>query len=296
MNGSRKLVAWVGLAVLVVVAHVAGIADVDGQKPGEPVAGSTDEPRLDTQLDIQRPDRIPAVVYPYQSATIGTEVRGVVDLMTIKEGDQVEGGSAIAEISKARYAAIVGEFKGNYDAVVKSLDRAREELTIQEQLYDRRSTTYDDLSKARSQVEILEARQHEAQHKLKQAELNLTACVVKAPFSGNISVLYHEPYEMVDNLEKLFGIIDTSKVYARVNWPESRLSDLSIGKNAVFNYEGKTYEGGIDKISSLIDPASRTKRVHILIDNRDGRLQVGMSGSVGLSQSKKVSRQTAVPE
>jgi len=292
MKGSRKIVAWIGLVVLVAGAHVGGFAEVNGEKPDEPLATGTEQSWPDTKLDIQRPDRISAVVYPYQSATIGTEVRGVVDFMTIKEGDRVERGSVIAEVSKARYAAIAGEFKGNYDAVIKSLDRAREELTIQEQLYERRATTYDDLSKARSQVEVLEARRQEAAHKLKQAELNLTACVVKAPFSGNISVLYHEQYEMADNLEKLFGIIDTSKVYARVNWPESRLSELSVGKNAVFHYDGKTYEGVIDKISSLIDPASRTKRVHILIDNSDGRLQVGMSGSVALDKSKKVSQQT----
>jgi hypothetical protein len=78
-------------------------------------------------------------------------------------------------------------------------------------------------------------------------------------------------------------------VYARANWPESRLSELGLNKKAVFHYGDKAYEGVIEKISSLIDPASKSKRIHILIDNPQAKLEVGMSGSVSLSDSKKVS-------
>jgi len=246
-------------------------------------------------INLPRPDTISAVIYPFQSATVGAEVRGIVDIINFKEGDSVAKDSVVAEISKARYTAVVGEFQGNYDAVVRSLDRAREELAVQDELYSRRATTYDDLLKARAQVQVLEARKEEASHKLKQAELNLQACVLKAPFSGTIAVLYHEPFETVDNLEKVFGLIDTTKVYARANWPESRLSELALGKKAVFRYDGKDYEGVIDKISSLIDPASKSKRVHLLIENPQGKLEVGMSGAVSTGDSKKVSMSADSP-
>ena len=244
---------------------------------------------LPEEPTVARPEAVNAVIYPVQSATVGTEVRGVIDFLKYKEGEAVRQGEVVAEISRARYEAIVGEFKSNYDAVIRSLDRAKEEQAIQEELYEKRATTYDDLLKARSQVKILEARKEEANYKLKQAEINLKACIIKAPFSGSISVLYHEPHETVDNLEKLFGVVDTQQVYARVNWPETRLSELAVGKKAAFVYEGKEYQGAIDKISSLIDPASKTKRVHILIDNPQGRLQIGMSGAVNLVGNKTAS-------
>ena len=262
--------------------------------PSSPVrlAATPEQSPLDTELDIKYPETLNAVIYPYQSATVGTEVRGIVDLINYKEGDQVARGAIVAEISKARYTAIVGEFRGNYEAVVRSLDRAREELTIQEETYEKRASTFDDLSKARAQVKILEARKEEAEFKLKQADLNLKACVLTAPFSGLIGVLYHQPYETVDNLEKVYELVDTSKVYARVNWPESRLSEISLGKKAVFAYGDKTFEGAIEKVSSLIDPASKSKRVHVLIDNPDGKLQVGMSGTLNVPSAKRGSLDT----
>jgi RND family efflux transporter MFP subunit len=247
-------------------------------------------PELDLNLPV--PEVINAVIYPYQSATVGTEVRGMVDLINFKEGDRVAQGAVLAEISRARYEAIVGEFKGNYEAIVRTLERAREELAIQEETYEKRATTFDDLSKARAQVKVMEARKEEAEFKLKQADLNVKACIVTAPFSGLIGVLYHQPYEAVDNLEKILELVDTTKVYARVNWPESRLPELSMGKKAVFNYAGSQYQGVVEKISSLIDPASKSKRVHVLIDNPDGKLQVGMSGTLSLKGSAQVSRET----
>ncbi len=243
----------------------------------------------DADPGIRRPGEINAVIYPFQSATMSTEVRGIVDLLKYQEGDSVKKGDVVAEVSKDRYTYIVGEFKGNYEAVCRALEQAKEALEVQEGLYERRAATYQDLLKAKSEVRILEARKYEAENKLKQADLNVKACVIKAPFSGIIGVLYREPYEAADNLEKIFELVDTHKVYARANWPEKRLTEIAIDGKAVFFREGKSYEGVIKRISKLIDPASRSKRIHVLIDNSDGNLEIGMSGSLKILHGSKVS-------
>jgi RND family efflux transporter MFP subunit len=290
MKGVWKIaVVWVSCACCLVADHwVYGQAFLTVSSPAR-LSAASDEALPDPDLNVRVPETLNAVIYPYQSATVGSEVRGILDLINYKEGDRVARGAIVAEISKARYSAVVGEFRGNYEAVVRSLERAREELAIQEETYEKRATTFDDLSKARAQVKILEARKEEADFKLKQADLNLKACIVTAPFSGLVGVLYHQPFESVDNLEKIYELIDTSKVYARVNWPESRLSEVSPGKKAVFRYGGATYDGAIEKVSSLIDPASKSKRVHVLIENHDGKLQVGMSGTLSVPASKRIS-------
>jgi RND family efflux transporter MFP subunit len=299
MKRSWKLLVFVTCAAscLLILPQVFGQVFKDQSKP--PLATTPAElAKPDADIAVSRPDTVTAVVYPFKSATVGSEVRGILDVINFKEGEPVKEGAVVAEVSKARYTAIVGEFHGNYEAVIRTLSRAREELAVQEELFEKRSNTLDDVQKARSQVTVLEARKEEAEFKLKQADLNLVACIIKAPFTGNIAVLYHEPFETVDNLEKVFGVIDTSKVYARANWPENRLSELAVGKKAVFRYGQNEFQGAIEKISSLIDPASKSKRVHVLIDNSDARLQVGMSGTLTLVDQKKVSMQTdtAAPE
>jgi RND family efflux transporter MFP subunit len=243
------------------------------------------DPASSAKSDLTIPlDMITAVIYPIRSATVGTEVRGIVDALNFKEGDLLEEGCVVAEVSKQRYTAVYGEFKGNYKAICEALDQSKEELTTQEALYNNRAATFDDLTKSKFQVRILEARKEEASHKLKQAEQNMNACVIRAPFTGFLAVRYHEPYEAIENLEKIFEVVDTTKVYARANWPESRLSELEIGKKAIFTYQGREYPGEIAKISTLIDPASKSKRVHVTIDNKDQKLNVGMSGNLAVVQ------------
>ncbi len=244
----------------------------------------------DSNSDGSQSSAVSSVIYPFRSATVGTEVRGVLDTINYKEGDTVTDGAVVAEVSKDRYTSIVGEFRSNYEAIVRTLDRARELATTQEELYRGRAGTFDDVMKARAEIRILEARRDEAAFKLKQAELNLKACEVRSPFTGVVSVLYHEPYEAVDNLEKVFGVVDTTKVYARAYWPEARLSEIALGKKVNFTYNGKVYSGVVEKVSNLIDPSSRTKRIHVLIDNTDGALQVGMSGALNPVDRTRVSQ------
>ncbi len=139
----RVLVLAIGLALYLVVQPVV-FAQVFRQQPAptstpapveQGVVGSERESRPSEDFNVARSDRISAVIYPYQSATVGTEVRGIVDLMNFKEGQTINKGDIVAEISKERYEAIVGEFKGNYEAVVRTLERAREELAIQKELF-----------------------------------------------------------------------------------------------------------------------------------------------------------------
>ena len=233
-------------------------------------------------LGIQTPEEVSAVIYPIRSATVPSEVRGLVDRIDYKEGDNVEQGAVVAEISKDRHKAIVDEFLGNLNVAITSLEKAQEDYKVQKELHDKRAATFQDVIKAKYDVKTLEAQVQQAEAKLKQARLNLEACVVNAPFKGKIAVLYKNPNEAIDNLEKVFELVDACQVYARANWPESRLAEIELGKTASFVYKGKTFEGVIQKMSPLIDPASKTKRISVLINNPDDALQIGMSGSLHL--------------
>ncbi len=288
MSEFRRVVLTLFL-VGVLLVGVAGVpALADDLEPGSKRATSGDDaagPDSPTKGPAQ--DRINAVIYPFQSATIGSEVRGILQAVNYKEGQVLKEGDVLAEVSKPRYEAIVGEFRGNYVSIKESLERAKEDLKTQQQTHDNRATTYQQLIRVKYEVSVLEGKLEEAENKLKQAELNLEACVLKAPFSGAIAVVYKEAYETVDYLEKVVEIVDTSKVYARINWPEARLSEVALGKKISFRRDGKVFEGVVEKMSALIDPGSKSKRIHVVIDNADHSLQIGMSGTATLSDATK---------
>ncbi len=67
------------------------------------------------------------------------------------------------------------------------------------------------------------------------------------------------------------------------NVPESQAVKFVKGARTVFVHgSGKKYQGAVDKVGVLVDPQSKTLKVHILIDNSSGDLQVGTTGSLEL--------------
>jgi multidrug efflux pump subunit AcrA (membrane-fusion protein) len=100
--------------------------------------------------------------------------------------------------------------------------------------------------------------------------------------------LYNKQHESVQRFDQLFLMADTSKVYAVVNAPEQILTQLRKGLPAIFvRPDGERYMGVVARISKPIDPSSKTKRVHVLINNAASKLEMGMLGAVRLMGEKE---------
>ncbi len=123
----------------------------------------------------------------------------------------------------------------------------------------------------------------EAKKELDLALFDLDACKVTAPFSGHISAKNKQVGETTDRFERIFTIVDSSRVHAVAHVPESILPKIKKGMEATFVYSSdKKFRGVIERMGKVIDPKSRTKKVYLLIDNADNELEVGMNGTLQL--------------
>jgi RND family efflux transporter MFP subunit len=226
-----------------------------------------------------------AVIHPYQSANVGAEVSGVIKSIPFQEGDRVREGDVVAVLFKERDAALLKKAEEKVIGLQLELKRAEVDVKIKEELVSLGGATRQEFEKAVAEVEITRQRIKEAQEDLKIAEFNLKACEVKAPFSGYIAVRYKQPFETVDRLEKVFAILDSSKVFAVANIPETMLQRFPKDADAVFVHSaGKKFKGKVERSGKLIDPKSMTKRVYVLIDNAQDELEIGSSGTLESSE------------
>jgi RND family efflux transporter MFP subunit len=226
------------------------------------------------------------VVHPYRSANVGTQVSGVIERFHFDEGDLIQEGQIVAELDQRRYQLQAQRAQERLKAFQVALKRAQEEAQVKSEVFALDATTREDVLKAKAEAEMAQYRVGEAQKELELALFDLQACKVKAPFTGHLTVRYKQPDETVDRLEKIYSIVDSSKVHAVANVPETALSHLGKGSEAYFVYHAdKKFKGTIDRIGKLIDPKSRTKRVYLLIDNSGTELEVGMTGTLKLGKS-----------
>ena len=222
-----------------------------------------------------------AVIHPFRSSNVGSEVGGMIEAFNYDEGDRIEEGDTVVVISRDRYALLVKKAQEELDAGKLALKRAETELNINDELLALDAGTRQQVLKARADTEIARRRMLRAANELELAQLNLKACTVSAPFTGYLAVRYKQPYEPVNKLEKLFALVDSAKVYAVANVPENLVPHFRKGKAAVFVHSsGERFEGVVERIGKLIDPKSLTKRVYVLIENSEGTLELGATGSV----------------
>ncbi len=222
-----------------------------------------------------------AVIAPYRSATVPSEVSGIIDTFDFQEGAKIDSGQVVVEISRKRYAALVGALEKKLSSADLTLCLARQKMASKGALLADAWGTRQKVIEAEEDVAIATSNREAAAKELEVARLDLAGCTAKAPFSGYLAARYAEPSEGVERLGRLFSIIDTAKVYAIGNVHEDLLKSYEKGAKSVFTLSsGLRFRGTVDRVSPVITPESRTAKVWVIIDNPKNDLKVGMTGSL----------------
>lgn len=227
------------------------------------------------------------IINPYRTANIGTEVSGIIERFDSEEGELVRAGQLVCEISKARYTLLAQKAAEEVKGLEMAVSRAGKSHKIMLDLFAQDASTKQDVLKAQTEFEMAKTALEKAVKERDLAELNLESCQVTAPYKGYIAVKYKQIFEPVERMEKIFAIVDTTKVYAVANMPESALASVKRGMSASFiDAHGIKHMGVVEKMGAMIDPKSRTKRVWVLIDNARSQLIVGMVGTLQIEKSE----------
>ena len=269
VTGHDEAPSGAGLRFNPLPSHRAGLEPVFNEKPPDFVT-EPESPRIEA-----------VIINPFRVAAVAGEVGGLVDAFHFELGDLVQHGQVVAEISGKRYRLVVKKARENVRALRVALDRARKDREIKARLFAMDVSSEQELGRAESDVEVVEHKVKEAEATLEQAELDVEACQVRAPFTGYLAARHKEPHEAVAPLDKLFTLVDNAKVFAVAYVPETKMGHFSKGKEAVFvETSGRQFRGQVQRVEPIIDPKTDTRKVFVLIDNAQHPLEIGMSGSL----------------
>ena len=222
----------------------------------------------------------------------------VVDLK-VKLGDSVKKGQTLLVISSPDLSAATSDYqKAVADEVLsrKALDRAQ-------MLYDHGAIAAKDLETAqdledKAKVDVSAAEQHvrvlgaDPAHPSPLIDL-------RAPVSGTIveqNVAGSEGVKSLDNTPNLFTIADLSQVWVVCDIFENDLVDVHLGDSATIQlnaFGDRVFRGTVADVSRVLDPATRSAKVRIVLVNQDGALRPGMF-AVAKFRSRKTTNRVVV--
>ena len=215
------------------------------------------------------------ITHPVLDSTLGSPNDGVIGGRYFDEGDAVEKGQVIVELSTEIERLDVERRKVAMSLSEKEWDRLKQ-LTAKTS-----SVSAERLETAEGNYQIAKADYELARARLKDRQ-------VIAPFSGVIAdFLEHEVGEGTKVGNPLIRLVDTSRILFVCNLPYDVAGHLQKGQElpvkGAFQDLEKVVTGEITFISPVVDAASGLLRIKVVIDNPEQQIKPGVMALVQIN-------------
>lgn len=200
-----------------------------------------------------------------ESVTINAKVTDTVRKVNFSDGDYVDAGTVLAELTNQEETASLAEAHAN-------LEDAQNELRRQEDINAKGLGSKSALDSARSKVAAQQGRYDAVVARLKDR-------LILAPFGGLLGFRQVSPGTMVSPNTAVTTIDDISTIKLDFTVPESYLGSMTPGARVIaqsVSYPGRNFEGIVKTVGSRIDPITRAATVRAYVPNKDRALRPGM--------------------
>lgn len=248
-------------------------------KPESPAPEMLDEQEVAVSVMRVEPGgmkdviELPGKVEPVDDVTVAAELAGRVVELSADEGDRVKAGDVLMRIDDRLRRASVRRAE-------ITAKNARRDLV---RLSDLRETG----AVSQSEFEAVETAAETAEIALEEASIHLENCTPESPVTGAVEERFVSVGEYVNTGNRIFRIIDDTRVKIVFEVPERDVLTLRPGEKYVFKVDAlpdSKFEGNMVFVSASADKASNTFRAELLVDNTEGLLRGGMIARVMLAR------------
>jgi membrane fusion protein (multidrug efflux system) len=210
-----------------------------------------------------------------ESVTLTAKVSDTVRRVNFEDGDYVEKGSVLIELTNQEEEAALAEARAN-------LDDAQNQLRRLEDLSNRGLSAVQQLDIAKSRADAMQAQMNRVVARLKDR-------IVLAPFSGLLGFRSVSPGTLVTPATTITSIDDISTIKLDFTVPETVLGAMNPGAKVVaksVSFPGREFEGIVRTVGSRVDPVTRAVMIRAHVPNKDRALRPGMLLTVDVITSQ----------
>jgi RND family efflux transporter MFP subunit len=260
-------------------------------------------------------------IIPVQTVKTAFKIPGVISEVLVNEGDRVEKGQVIAKLKQQDYAIKVKATSAELAAaelqieteIPAKINQAKAQYDLTKASYERAQALFEQEAVSKAQLDEISAKlivdentyqqaqdaKGIAETKLQMAEASLEAArttiddtVIYSPISGVVLQKTMQEGEVTAAGYPVAVIGQLDEVWVQIGVSDEYINSLYKGQAAEVYVYGtqEVQKAVIDEIGSLADAKTRTFPVKLLVDNKEGKLKLGMvtKGRLPINQSQKV--------
>jgi len=259
---------------------LGGCSDPAGG-PGGPSAGFSRGPtyvRAEEATVREIRDEVEAIgtARANESVTIAAKVTDTVSRVNFDDGDIVEAGAILVELTNTEQSALLDEAQAN---VVDASNQAQR----LEKLAADNSVPLSQLDEARARLDASQARYQSILARLEDR-------LIRAPFTGLLGFREVSEGTLVTPGSRITTLDDVSVIKLDFSVPEVFLHLVREGLELVAQssaYPDRHFQAKVRTIGSRVDEVTRSATVRAHIDNPDLLLKPGMLLTVHLTTARR---------
>ena len=278
---------WYQIPVAAAWLAALMLAGCDREAPGQDAASApakvvAKQPR---QMEFVQKIRVQANVESQESAEISSRTSGNLDLIPVGEGDRVKKGDLLFQVDRINLENNVRSQKKNVEVAEAELhiarinlnlartvrDKAKVDLDRAERLKTSQAVSMDAYERAKlsfDQAGFAAARVEQEKAHLETAEKSLSDSIIRAPFSGVITLTDKDRDEYVKDGTVILKIENPDRLQLVTMISSNYYNQVIPGKTTakILSASGKELaELPVTFRSPAVDPLSRTFTVKIAV-------------------------------
>ncbi|MBW1708869.1 MAG: efflux RND transporter periplasmic adaptor subunit [Deltaproteobacteria bacterium] len=214
---------------------------------------------------------LPGEIMPWQDVRVSSCIGGLVEWVGPREGRMVKKGELLAKI--------------NVSALKVSLERAEAAFELADKVYQRLKRLYERKIITQENLDQASTERTLALGTLRQLKIQYEDGFVRAPISGVVNKLFVDAGEFVGPGTPMFDLVDIWRLKIDISVPEMDVRYLKVKQKAMVKVDAfldRLLEGTVDFVAYKADPATRTFRVYVVVENPKRDIRAGMIARVAL--------------
>jgi RND family efflux transporter MFP subunit len=234
------------LGLLILAATVAQVSATRPKPAPKPTQVAAEKPRVSAEGRV--------VTYPGAEVTVGSDVSGTIDRLTVEEKQTVRKGDVVAVIKAddTRAALSVARARvGEADADIRLFEA---EVARAKHLHQEDVGSKQAWEKADRDLDSARARRASAAAEVRRLEALVEKTVVTAPIDGVVITRHMHAGETIDSGESIVTIANLDKVRVEAEIDEYDTARIHLGAAVEVMAEGfgRTWRGTIEEIPDTV--------------------------------------------
>jgi len=235
------------LGILILIATVAQVSATRTSRTSTPqLAVKSDEPRVVAEGRV--------VTYPGAEVTIGSDVSGTIERLTVDEKETVRKGQVIAVIKADDTRAALSVARARVHEADADIRLFEAEVNRAKDLWQQDIGSKQTWEKSERDLDAARARRASASAEVERLVALVEKTVITAPIDGVVITRHTHAGETIATGDAIITVADLQKTRVETEVDEFDVARVQLGANVTVTAEGfdRSWRGTIEEIPDAV--------------------------------------------